>query len=107
MYYDSLLIIELPPLPGVVELMAAGTVTLAHDSAGPKMDILTPHNGKPTGYLAHDVTSYTDAMEAIFSLTNEQRTAICENARKSVTRFSEQEFEQGFLSAMTLFLTSP
>jgi alpha-1,2-mannosyltransferase len=27
---------------GVVEMLAAGLVTVAHDSAGPKMDIVTP-----------------------------------------------------------------
>ncbi|XP_052796296.1 GDP-Man:Man(3)GlcNAc(2)-PP-Dol alpha-1,2-mannosyltransferase-like isoform X2 [Mya arenaria] len=89
---------------GVVELMAAGTVTLAHDSAGPKLDILTPYNGQPTGYLALDIQSYAAAMETIFRLSDSQREAICENARCSVTRFSESEFERGFLAAMEAFV---
>lgn len=89
---------------GVVELMAAGTLTLAHNSAGPRMDILTLYDGKPTGFLATDSTSYADAIKTIFNLTDTERTDICENARRSVTRFSESEFEQGFLRAFECLL---
>lgn len=85
---------------GVVELMAAGTVVLAHDSAGPKLDIVTPHNGKPTGFLANDVQSYADAMETIFKLSEDQKMEIRGCARQSVVRFSESEFEQKFLTVM-------
>jgi hypothetical protein len=34
---------------GVVEYMAAGLVPVAHNSAGPKLDIVTEYDGKPTG----------------------------------------------------------
>ncbi|KAJ8352599.1 hypothetical protein SKAU_G00240750 [Synaphobranchus kaupii] len=37
---------------GVVECMAAGAVILAHKSGGPKLDIVVPHDGHPTGFLA-------------------------------------------------------
>ena len=86
--------------------MAAGTVTLAHNSGGPKLDILTHYEDKPTGYLASDVTTYAEAMNIIFHLSNSEVTEICENARKSVTRFSEEEFETGFVSVMEPFLTN-
>ncbi|XP_045204363.2 GDP-Man:Man(3)GlcNAc(2)-PP-Dol alpha-1,2-mannosyltransferase-like isoform X2 [Mercenaria mercenaria] len=85
---------------GVVEMMAAGLVTLAHDSAGPKLDILTPYDGQSTGYLASDKETYADSMENIFNLSQKQSLDIRENARKSVTRFSESEFEQGFNSVV-------
>jgi alpha-1,2-mannosyltransferase len=34
---------------GVVELMAAGVVPVAHASAGPLLDIVVPVDGQPTG----------------------------------------------------------
>ena len=41
----------------VVELMAAGLITIAHDSGGPKMDIIQPGM---TGYLANTAEEYTN-----------------------------------------------
>uniref|UniRef100_A0A8C5LS27 GDP-Man:Man(3)GlcNAc(2)-PP-Dol alpha-1,2-mannosyltransferase n=1 Tax=Leptobrachium leishanense TaxID=445787 RepID=A0A8C5LS27_9ANUR len=85
---------------GVVECMAAGTIILAHDSGGPKMDIVIPYEGQKTGFLADSEESYAAAMDQILSLTPEERLAIRQNARRSVTRFSDDEFESNFLSAV-------
>lgn len=82
---------------GIVECMASGSIVLAHDSGGPKMDIVIEWEGKPTGFLASDEKSYAAAMETIFALTPEERSVICHNARHSVNRFSEKAFENGFL----------
>ena len=82
---------------GVVECMASGSIVLAHDSGGPKMDIVIEWDGKPTGFLASDEKSYAKAMDTIFALSAEERSVICHNARSSVTRFSENAFENGFL----------
>ena len=82
---------------GIVECMASGSIILAHDSGGPKMDIVIEWEGKPTGFLASDEKSYADAMETIFSLSPEERSVICHNARHSISRFSEKAFENGFL----------
>lgn len=42
----------------VVELMSSGIITIAHNSAGPKTDIIgpaaDPKVNKPVGYLAED-----------------------------------------------------
>ena len=44
---------------GVVELMAGGTVVLAHKSGGPLMDIVTTDpQSQRTGYLASDIGMY-------------------------------------------------
>ena len=44
---------------GVVELMAGGTVVLAHESGGPLMDIVTTSpQSERTGYLASDIGMY-------------------------------------------------
>ena len=82
---------------GIVECMASGAIVLAHDSGGPRMDIVIEWEGKPTGFLASDKKSYAAAMETIFALSPEERSVICHNARNSVDRFSEKAFENGFL----------
>ncbi|XP_013408388.1 GDP-Man:Man(3)GlcNAc(2)-PP-Dol alpha-1,2-mannosyltransferase [Lingula anatina] len=89
---------------GVVEIMAAGTIVLAHNSGGPKMDIVVDRKGTKTGFLASDITSYADAMETIFNLTPQERMEIRMNARESVKKFSEEEFSQGFLSCVSCIL---
>ena len=38
----------------IVEMMSSGLVTIAHDSAGPKMDIIGDAR-EPVGYLAQDL----------------------------------------------------
>ena len=91
---------------GVVELMAAGTVILANDSGGPKMDIVVPHDGQPTGYLASDVESFASAITAIFNLSETESFNLRKNARNSVSRFSDAEFENGFLQATEILLKS-
>ncbi|KAM4701057.1 GDP-Man:Man(3)GlcNAc(2)-PP-Dol alpha-1,2-mannosyltransferase [Discoglossus pictus] len=85
---------------GVVECMAAGTIILAHNSGGPKLDIVVPYEGHETGFLADSEESYASAMDHILSLSQEQRLLLRQNARQSVTRFSDQEFEANFLSAI-------
>ncbi|XP_053561007.1 GDP-Man:Man(3)GlcNAc(2)-PP-Dol alpha-1,2-mannosyltransferase [Bombina bombina] len=84
---------------GVVECMAAGTIILAHNSGGPKLDIVVPYEGHETGFLADNEDTYASAMEHILSLSPEKRLLIRQNARHSVVRFSDQEFEANFLSA--------
>ncbi|XP_061548791.1 GDP-Man:Man(3)GlcNAc(2)-PP-Dol alpha-1,2-mannosyltransferase-like isoform X1 [Phycodurus eques] len=84
---------------GVVECMAAGTVVLAHKSGGPKLDIVVPYEGMRTGFLADSEDDYAAAMDTILTLTPEQRAQIRRNARRSVMRFSDQEFQASFLAA--------
>ena len=45
----------------IVEMMSAGLITIAHDSAGPKMDIIGGAE-EPVGYLANDLVSYKKAL---------------------------------------------
>ncbi|XP_029567560.1 GDP-Man:Man(3)GlcNAc(2)-PP-Dol alpha-1,2-mannosyltransferase [Salmo trutta] len=85
---------------GVVECMAAGTVIVAHKSGGPKLDIVVPYEGGQTGFLADSEDSYATAMETILALSPSARLEIRRNARRSVDRFSDQEFDTSFLSSM-------
>ncbi|XP_075418993.1 GDP-Man:Man(3)GlcNAc(2)-PP-Dol alpha-1,2-mannosyltransferase [Tenrec ecaudatus] len=90
---------------GVVECMAAGTVILAHNSGGPKLDIVVPHEGDITGFLAESEDTYAEKMAQILSMPTEQRLQIRTRARASVHRFSDQEFEMAFLlSVEKLFM---
>ncbi|XP_077154246.1 GDP-Man:Man(3)GlcNAc(2)-PP-Dol alpha-1,2-mannosyltransferase [Ranitomeya variabilis] len=84
---------------GVVECMAAGTIILAHNSGGPKLDIVIPYEGHDTGYLADSEESYAAAMDRILSMSEDNRLQIRQSARRSVSRFSDHEFEVNFISA--------
>ena len=85
---------------GVVEFLASGAIALAHDSAGPQMDIVVPLEGQVSGFLATTAEQYADHMNTILTMPSKQRHAIQANARRSVsTRFSEPEFTRQFVSA--------
>lgn len=80
--------------------MAAGTIVLAHNSGGPKLDIVIPHEGEVTGFLAESEEGYAKTMAHILSMSEEKRLQIRNNARASVRRFSDQAFEVTFLSSV-------
>lgn len=103
---------------GVVESMAAGAVTIAHNSGGPQCDIVIPYRNQPTGFLAATPEEYANVLEEIFGkqtppvsssssspssssstvkLSDKGKTAnellqIVTAARASVERFSDEEF---------------
>lgn len=91
---------------GVVEMMAAGTVVLAHDSGGPKLDIVTEIDGEKTGFLASDIESYSKAMQVIANQSKNQRTLLLRRARKSVERFREEKFEVDFTICLKILIKS-
>ncbi|KAK3812253.1 MAG: mannosyltransferase [Benniella sp.] len=77
---------------GVVEFMAAGLIPIAHNSAGPKMDIVRPYNNQPTGYLATTPQEFAEAIEKVLS-ADESIVDMQMRARDSVReRFSEKVF---------------
>ncbi|EFC47843.1 glycosyl transferase [Naegleria gruberi] len=74
----------------VVEYMAAGLITLSHNSGGPKSDIVTPNK---TGFLAETEKEYSQAINDILSRYHtEEMKEIQENARKSADRYTEEKF---------------
>ncbi|XP_066943800.1 GDP-Man:Man(3)GlcNAc(2)-PP-Dol alpha-1,2-mannosyltransferase [Macrobrachium rosenbergii] len=82
----------------VVECMAGGLIMVAHDSGGPRMDIVIDYEGQQTGYRAVDIESYAQAMKRILESSDEERNLIRRAARASVDRFSDTEFELSFLT---------
>ncbi|KAF0534772.1 glycosyltransferase family 4 protein [Gigaspora margarita] len=83
---------------GVVEYMAAGIITVAHNSGGPKMDIVISHNGQRTGFLANDSETFASELSKAFSLSDAESRNIQINAREhAVIHFSEHVFQDAIL----------
>lgn len=85
---------------GVVEMMAAGTIVIAHNSAGPREDIVVPYNGHVTGLLASTAEEYASAIEQVLRMTEQQRHDLQMNARQSLQRFSDQTFARNVIEAL-------
>lgn len=66
---------------------------MAHNSAGPKMDIVRPFNNAPTGYLATTPHDFAEALEKVLSADESSLLDMQLRARDSVQeRFSEKVF---------------
>lgn len=85
---------------GVVECMAAGLVMVAHDSGGPKLDIVTEYNGGRTGFLASDVGSYADVFKTLLKMPSADKHCIQVNGRLASERFSDEVFSKSFLDVV-------
>ncbi|KAJ4788171.1 hypothetical protein LUZ62_039417 [Rhynchospora pubera] len=84
----------------VVEYMAAGAIPIAHNSAGPRMDIVLEEDGQQTGFLANTKEEYADAIIKVLMTSDTDRLRIASSARNRAQRFSEQRFDQDFKGAI-------
>jgi len=75
---------------GIVEMMALGLLTVAHNSGGPKTDIL---QHEVTGYLATTTEEYTEALHEALILPDDEAKIMRERAHESTTRFSDRAFD--------------
>ncbi|KAL1341307.1 hypothetical protein HN51_027790 [Arachis hypogaea] len=89
----------------VVEYMAAGAIPIAHNSAGPKMDIVLDEDGEQTGFLACTVEEYADAILRVIGMPETERLTMAAAARRRATRFSEQRFYDDFKDAVRPILS--
>ncbi|CAO2838368.1 unnamed protein product [Amaranthus hypochondriacus] len=80
----------------VVEFMAAGAIPIAHNSAGPKMDIVLEEDGQRTGFLAQTEEEYSEAIIEVLTMPETKRLEMAAAARKRAGRFSEQKFYDDF-----------
>jgi alpha-1,2-mannosyltransferase len=83
---------------------AAGLIPLAHNSGGPRADIV--QEGE-TGFLASDPDQYAQALSRLFapgSTVEAERVAMRARARKAAGRFSDEVFLEGFGALMRAFL---
>ena len=62
-------------IAGIVEMMAAGLLTIAHRSGGPLMDIITEEAGARNGFLAVTAQEYAAHVAFIINMTEEVRHA--------------------------------
>jgi alpha-1,2-mannosyltransferase len=79
--------------------MAAGTIILAHNSGGPKEDIVVKYNSKDTGFLAQTVDEYAEQLVNIYNLSTHERNLIRQTAREHVSKFGQAEFNQNFMNS--------
>ncbi|KAM3204898.1 GDP-Man:Man(3)GlcNAc(2)-PP-Dol alpha-1,2-mannosyltransferase [Capsicum annuum] len=84
----------------VVEYMAAGAIPIAHNSAGPRMDIVLPEDGKQTGFLAKSVEEFAEAIIEVIKMPENERLEMAAAARKRASMFSEQRFYEDFKAAV-------
>jgi alpha-1,2-mannosyltransferase len=82
---------------GVVEMMSAGCITIAHRSGGPLTDIIT--HGK-TGYLASTEDEYASLMADVFMGRVKNEYIIRTAARESARRFSAENFKKSFRQSL-------
>jgi len=87
---------------GIVEMMAAGLVVVAHNSGGPKTDIVKDlvRGGERqecrTGFLASTEDEYCARMYEVLSGKggSASMTAVRTNAREAAFRFSDEVFDE-------------
>ena len=78
---------------GIVEMMAAGLIVVAHNSGGPQTDII--HDAQ-TGFLATTVDQYAVALHQALTMPAAQAAHMRRAARQSAQRFSDEVFAQSF-----------
>ena len=85
---------------GVVEYLAAGLIPVVHDSGGPKLDIIVPFNGKPTGYHVETDEQFAKAFGTVFGMSAEERLEMRQRIRASAKRFTEEAFARKWIGQM-------
>ncbi len=85
---------------GVVEYQAAGLISVVHDSGGPKIDIVTEVDGKPTGFHATTAEQFKVGFENALSIPKHEIVEWRQRARQSAKRFTEEEFASRWLIQM-------
>lgn len=86
----------------VVELMAGGLIVIAHDSAGPRMDII---RDGVTGFLADDVEDYAEKINMLVNMSDSNLRNTRLKARESVGKmFSDSSFKDTLTTLLNDFL---
>lgn len=83
---------------------AAGLIPLAHNSGGPRADIVLEGE---TGFLASDAAGYAQALGSLFATgaaAEAERVAMRRRAREAAGRFSDEVFLEAFGGLMRGFL---
>lgn len=81
-------------------------VPIAHDSAGPREDIVVPEPSdcggppQPTGYRCTQLEEYAAAIVEVLGMEQLDRMRIAAAARRRAAQFSDQRFEEAFIAVM-------
>ena len=88
-------------------------VPIAHDSAGPREDIVLPEGGppgsgggggggggQPTGYLCSTLQQYADAIIEVLGMEQLERMRVAAAARRRAAQFSDQRFQKELMACM-------
>ena len=82
---------------GIVEMMSAGLITIAHNSGGPRTDIIEPN---VTGYLATTPEEYADFIHQALTMNPKNANEMREMAQLSSERFSDIAFEKSLQKSL-------
>eukprot|EP00549_Striatella_unipunctata_P023041 CAMPEP_0118683028 /NCGR_PEP_ID=MMETSP0800-20121206/5808_1 /TAXON_ID=210618 ORGANISM="Striatella unipunctata, Strain CCMP2910" /NCGR_SAMPLE_ID=MMETSP0800 /ASSEMBLY_ACC=CAM_ASM_000638 /LENGTH=336 /DNA_ID=CAMNT_0006579473 /DNA_START=169 /DNA_END=1179 /DNA_ORIENTATION=+ len=85
---------------GVVEMMAAGMITIAHNSGGPRADIIATDANHRSGYLASTEEEYANCIYEALVGEKSKITIVRKRGQESAGRFSEEAFEKSFIQVM-------
>ena len=85
---------------GVVEYHAAGLIPVVHNSGGPKLDIVIPYEGRPTGHHAETEEQFAEAFRRVTSMSREDTIAMRSRGRANAKRFTEEVFANKWASEM-------
>lgn len=81
----------------LLEFMAAGLITVAHNSGGPRADIID--NGQ-NGFLCNDVEDFAKALSSISRMNFDERQRIRANAVEKSEQFGNEVFERALLARL-------
>jgi alpha-1,2-mannosyltransferase len=87
---------------GIVEMMASGLLTMAHNSGGPQTDIIVEPG--VTGFLATTSEEYATAIHTAMTMDAVAVSEMRHNAQQSAMRFSDDVFDRSLAQCLT-FLT--
>ncbi|KAI8646053.1 hypothetical protein BD408DRAFT_337417 [Parasitella parasitica] len=86
---------------GVVEYMSAGLIPVAHNSGGPKSDIVIEYDGRQTGFLADTEDTFAECLNSALLFSEAKYEKMAANARASASdRFSEDSFNTDLLRCL-------
>lgn len=85
----------------LLECMAAGLITIAHKSGGPKEDII---DHGINGFLADSVEDFAETLLQVSNMSFDQRQVIRRNATNKADQFSDQVFKDNFIKLISRFL---
>ena len=72
----------------IVQMLAAGIIVLAHNSAGPRFDII-----KDSNYLANSEEEYFSKMARLVELTPKQKVEQATRLRNKMLEYGEEQFK--------------